>query len=383
MGLFRKTEIRSHDGPRLSIGDPALAEYLGMSERSYAGVPVTESSTLGLSAVFRAVSIISGTIAGLPLKTYRESNGQRERVGSFLDNPGGELLTPFEWTELVLVHLLLHGNAYLLHVYNGAGGIVSTFPLHPGLVYVEPSEQYGKIFKVTGSDGETREYTPRDLTHIPGLGTDGIKGLSVLALARNSFGTSIAGEQAAARMFGNGLLLGGMVTSDEQLTEEDAKTVMLGLKGKMQGTKNAGDLAFVNASLKFTPWTVPAKDAQFIESRQHQITDIARWFGVPKMLLAEDGASTWGSGIAELNRGLHRYTLIGWTSRIEQRLSRLLPQPRFCEFDPAGLLAGTPQEVTQNIAAELAAGTLTLDEARRILNRPPLSASTEAPSTEE
>lgn len=383
MGLFRKTENRSYDGPSYSIGDPALAEYLGMGGTSYAGVAVTETSALGLTAVYRAVSIISGTIAGLPLKSYRDGSDGRQEVGSFLDNPGGTQFTPFEWTELVLVHLLLHGNAYLLHVYNGAGGIVELYPIHPGLVHVEADQQFGKIFKVMGSDGETREYTPEDLTHIPALGTDGLVGLSPICVARNALGTGIAGDQAAARMFGNGMMLGGMITSEEELSKEDAESILVGLKSKLSSSKNAGDWPFINKNLKFTPWTVPAKDAQFLESREHQITEVARIFGVPAVLLAEDGASTWGSGIAELIRGMQKFTLRPWTSRIEQHLSRLLPAPRFVEFEYKSLLQGTPAEEVELLARQVETGLLTLNEARAIMNLPAISASPEAPTQQE
>lgn len=384
----QRAEFRSVDGPTFSVGDPALAEYLGLSGQTSAGVTVTESNAIGLTAVYRSVALIAGTVAGLPLKTYRTlPDGTRERVASFLDNPGGALYTPFEWAELALTHLLLHGNAYLLHAYNGAGAVEFLQPVHPSAVTVEAADvPGGKLFKVSMADGTTREYTSADLTHVPGLGTDGLAGLSPISFARQSLGTAIAGDQAAARMFSNGMMLGGLVSSEDgSLTEDDAKLVLAGLKAKLTGTKNAGDIAMVNAGLKFTPWTVPAKDAQFLESRQFGVSEAARLYGLPVQMLAQDGASSWGSGIQELVRGFQRFTLTSWTQRIEQRLSRLLPDSRFCEFDYAGLLEGSPAEVTQNLAAEIDAGLLTVDEARRILNRPPLSATptdSPAPGTE-
>ena len=193
-------------------------------------------------------------------------------------------------------------------------------------------------------------------------------------------GTSIAGERAAARMFSSGLLLGGIVTPTEDLDDEQAEAVISGLRAKLTGVQNAGDIAIVNAALNFTPWTVPGRDAQFLESRAFQVSDIARMFGVPKVLLAEDGASTWGSGIAELNRGLARYTLAGYTSRIEQRLSRLLPQPRFVAFDYAGLMQGTPAEEIGLLISQVGAGLLTVNEARAIRDLPALP-TPEAPAS--
>lgn len=341
-----------------------------------AGEAVTPQTSLGLTAVYRSVSIIAGTIASLPLKSYRTlQDGSRERVTSFLDDPGGpDGPTAYEWKETLVAHLLLHGNAYGLHLYNGAGAIGGLQLLEPSAVEVKRDEtQPGRVlYAVTLAGGDKREFTSNDLTHIRAMTVDGFKGLSPISLARTAISTGLAGDKAAARMFRNGMLVGGLVTTDEDMTEEEARTAKEGLDKKLAGTNRAGDIAFVNRNLKFSPWTMNSADAQFIESRGFQVEEIARLFGVPKVLLAEDGASTWGSGIAELLRGMQRFTLAGWTSRIEGRLSRLLSNPRFVEFDYAGLLAPTPSEVTENMAAEIEAGLLTVNEGRKILNREPL-----------
>lgn len=360
-----------------SIGDPGLAEIFGYPS-TYAGVSVGEMAAFGLTAFFRAVSIIAGTVAGLPLKSYRTlPDGTKERVNTFLDDPGRMTPlgpTPFEWVELVLVHLLVHGNAYLLHHYNGAGAIIGLQPLHPSCVAVKVDDDGTKVFKVTMAAGGQQEFTPLDITHIPGMGVDGVTGMAPVAVLRQALGTALAGDQAAARMFGNGLLLGGLITPKEPLEKEDAEALLASLKAKMVGVRNAGDLAFLNTDLTFSQWTSTAEDGQFIECRQFMISEIARITGVPKVLLAEDGASTWGAGIAELNRGFAKYTLMAHTSRIEARLSRLLSRPTFCEFEYAGLLQGTPEVELDMLIKQKEAEILTTDEIRRIRNMPPLPA---------
>jgi len=382
-------------GPSFSIGDPALAEFFGMSGHNLAGVSVNETSAVGLTAVYRAVAIISGTIAGLPLRAYRtDSAGQRERVPSFLDNPAGPggAYTQFEWLELVMVHLLLHGNAYLQHIYNGAGAIVGLYPILPSAVTVKPIQTaeeiaryggpdgaYRKWFEVRLADGSLRELTCAELTHIPGMSTDGIRGLSPIEAHRQTIASGIAGDKAAARMFGSGLLLGGLVSGDDGLSQEDAEDAVAALKAKMAGADHAGDIAFINAQLKFTPWTIPPADAQFLESRQHAVVEVCRIYGVPKQLLMEDGASTWGSGVAELLRWMARTTLMPWTTRLEQRLSGLLSRPTMCEFDYKGLLQPAPEVEIPLLIQQQEAGILTTDEIRRMFNLAPLPAGGPAP----
>jgi HK97 family phage portal protein len=206
---------------------------------------------------------------------------------------------------------------------------------------------------------------------------DGLKGMSLLGVARQSFGTTIAGDRAAAKMFGNGALIAGLVSTEEDVDEDEAKEIKAGLDRKVGGWENAGEVAFVNRKLKFSPWTMSAEDAQFLQSRQFQIEEIARWTGVPPHLLMQTEKQTsWGTGVAEQNRGLGRFTLLGWTMRFEQRLSRLLGgqsrTPRFAEFDFAGLERPTPEEEIRLLIEQVTAGLLTVNEARRIRNLPPI-----------
>lgn len=374
MGLFSR---RKQERTAISIGDPAFIDFFGLGT-NVSGVSVSEASSLGVAAVWRAVSVLSAAVANLPLKTYRDlEDGSRVQVGSFLDDPAGfESMTPFEWVETVMAHLLLHGNAFLLHVYGGAGQIMGLQPVHPGAVGItfDPEIPGGKIFRVALRDGTYLELTAVDMTHIPGLTTDpNGRGLSPISVARNSMGTTIGADRTAARLFSNGMLISGLVTPLEDLTEEEAVQIKEGLRVKMLGVDNAGDIAVINRQLKFEKWSMTPEDSQFIESRSFQIDEVARIFGVPPHLLMEmTKQSSWGTGLIEQNQAWARYTLSGWTTRIEQRLSRLLPKPRFCEFDYKGLLRPTPGEEINLLLAEVNGGLISLNEARDVLNLPPV-----------
>ncbi len=375
-------ETRAEAYP-LRLDDGTFAAWMGWGP-STAGVSVSAQGSLGLASVYRAVSLIAGTIASLPLKSFRDlPDGTRQRVPSFLDEPGGkDGLTQFEWTELVLVHLLLWGNAYLLHVVGGAGQLVGLIPLHPSAVDVkqvkskeERSRFYPwlKYFTVTMADGSQQDLTPLEITHVTALSTDGLKGLSPIEVNRQAIGTGMAGDQAAARIFQGGMFPSGLVTTEEDVDAAEAEIIKAGLDAKLSGVSNAGKLAFVNRNLKFQPWAMPAADLQFIESRVHQVEEISRIFGVPPHLLGQTEKQTsWGAGVTEQNRGLSRYTLMPWSSRVEQRLTRLLVNKQMCEYDYAGLLQGSAQEELDMLIRQVDAGILTIDEARRVRNLPPL-----------
>lgn len=386
MSLFRRYRPEPAQERSLytqSISDPAVAMLLGYA--SDPGAPlVSDINAMTLSAVWRAVSIISGTIASLPLRTLETvTDGSRERTVSVLDNPAsGQTMTPYEWKELVLIHLLLRGNAYLQHLYNGAGALVGLWPVYPGSVSVIHDENYpsGKRFEVAQTDGTVRQFDTTSMTHIHGPSLDGFMGLSPIAQARMSIGTGLNGEKAASRMFINGAMISGLVTptGDETLTEEDAAVLKADLGRKMAGSENAGSIAVVNKALTFTPWTMTARDAEFLASRAFSIEEIARWFGVPPHLLAQTEKQTsWGKGVAEQNDGLARYTLMPWTTRIEERLTMLLPRNKSAEFDYSGFLRPAPETEIPLILQQVETGFITPNEGRRIRNLPPIDGGDE------
>lgn len=371
--------------PRANVQIPAsiVSAMLGAGAGNYSGVHVDESTALGLSAVYRAVSLISGTIAQLPLRTLRERGGRLDRVSSIFDDPmvgvGG--LTPFEWVETIMIHLLLHGNAYLLHIYNGAGALFALVPQHPLCVepyWPSPDDKVWPVgnrwYRVTDIWGRQSIHDATTVTHISAQSLDGLKGLSPLAIARNSLGTAIAGERSAAKLFSQGALMSGLaVPADDDLEDHELAAAREELNRHVLGWENAGSIAVTNRKLNFTPWTMTAADAQFLQSRQFSIEEVARWYGVPPHLLMQTEKQTsWGQGVNEQNRGLGKFTLSPWTSRVEQRLSRLLAVQRWCEFDFAGLERPNVETEIALILQQVEGGLITPNEGRALRNLPPL-----------
>lgn len=174
-------------------------------------------------------------------------------------------------------------------------------------------------------------------------------------------------------MFGSGLTVSGMVTPDDDFDPDEADEIKAQVNQALTGVENAGEIAVINRRLKFTQMSMSAQDAQFLESRQFSIEEIARWFGVPPFeLMQTEKQTSWGTGIESQQRGLGRTTLAPWATRLEQRLSWLLPNPRFVEFDFAGLERPTPEAEIDLLIKQVNAGLLTLNEARAIRNLPPV-----------
>lgn len=342
---------------------------------SLAGVPVSELSVLGIPAVKAAVSLIAGSIASLPLQTVAEQpDGTYRRVPSFLDDPGKVVgITAFEWKETVVSHLLIHGNAFLLHIYGGAGQLLGLRPVHPSLVVIDIAEDGTKRYRIGMQGGGIREFTDANLTHIPAQSMDGVRGLSPLQVARNMFGTAIAAERSATQMFGKGALITSIAQFEDDVTAEQAQGAVDELQRKITGPDSAGGMVGINRKVILTPVSLTNEDAQWMESRSFQVEEIARWFNVPPHLLAQTEKQTsWGSGVAEQNEGLARYNLEPTTTRIQERLSWVLQPNQKAEFLYAAFVEPDFETETRLLIDQAGGPFMTVNEVRKIRNLPPI-----------
>lgn len=310
-----------------------------------AGTSISETTAPTIAAVYRSVQVLSGSVAQLPLKTYR-NNTREELTTQLLDKPHPDL-TRFEFWELAMTYLLLWGNFYAERVKNGLGTTGELWPIPASAVTPrrdKPSKANpsGKVFEVEANNTQY-EWTSEKVFHIPGLGFDGLAGKGVVSLARESLGLTKATEEFGAAFFGKGSLMSGILTTDKPGTEDWAAATKARWQKALGGLDHAHEIAVLDNGLKFLPVSIPPDDAQFLETREHQVTEIARWFGLPPhMLFQTEKQTSWGTGIEQQTIGFIQYTLQPtWLRRIESRVTKdLTPNDRYAEFNVEGLLRG-------------------------------------------
>lgn len=364
--------LASLESPDRPLTDASLTQLFG-GVKTDSGVEVTESSSLGFSAVFRAVNLIAGTSASLPLHPYRaQADGvpAREQTGAaarLLRAPHPDL-TQFEFWETVYAHLLLWGNAYLL--LNRAGGtrVREMWPIHPGRVRAGRASDGQKVYAV---DGGTRVWTDAEVLHIPGFGYDGVTGVSPIRLAREGIGLALAAEKFGAKFFASGTLATGILQTDQRLTQDQADMIQERWKARRAGLNAAHDTVILDAGAKFQRLTIPPEEAQFLQTRKFQVTEIARMFGIPPHMLGDTERSTsWGTGIQQQGIGFVVYTLRPWLTRVEQRLTKVIaPDAVYARYSVEGLLRGDTQDRAAWYRAMWELGVYSTDEIRALEER--------------
>jgi HK97 family phage portal protein len=307
----------------------------------------------------------------------REWGSTRARVASWLDDPGRAVgYNPFNWKQTSCLHLMLGGDSFQRHLYNAVGGLAGLEPINPNCVssYWDDTRPGGKRHEVSLiRDGKMiiETHDARTMTQVMGPTLDGLRGLSVVGMARTSLGGAIAADIAAAKTFRDGPMIGGLAVPTEDLDDGDADKIEAHINDRIGGVENAGRIVVVERKYDLKPWGMSLKDAQFLESRQFSIQEIARWLGVHPVFLMDPGAvSTWGTGVEILQRGLGRFTLPQYTDPFQEAMSDLLPNKSWAEFDFKALERGSPQEEIALIIQQIDGGLLTINQALQLVNRP-------------
>lgn len=349
--LFRGGERRNIEDPTIPLTGDQLLDWVYSSGVNGpngwdAGVVVNEVTAPRMAAVWRCVSVISGVASALPLNVF-EAGTKTPLTNSLLRNPHPEM-TALEVWRLAYVHRVLWGNATLQKVRNNAGQVKELWPITPFRVQigrVRPSDVNpgGKIFRVTDDWGEAHTLTSRDILHIPGVGYDGVTGMSPIRHAATTIGLAVAAEKSGARFFGRGAQFSGVLQVEQRLDDDQARRLQAQWEARTGGLENAGKVPVLDSNAKFVPITMPMRDAQYLETRGFQVPEIARFFGVPLFLLFETMKTTsWGTGLEQQAQGWVTFDLHPtWLAPAEQRISKeLLPANREARYDVDGLLRG-------------------------------------------
>lgn len=298
--------------------NPGLWQLQG--SQSLSGENVTEQTALTYSAVWNAVSLISGTIGALPLHLMQRKGKKKNIVDDrklyrIMHDQANEYMTAMAFREALMAHVLTWGNGYAEIVRNGYGEVDKLWPITPNRV--TPFMRNDELVYRIRMPGEQDILLPREqILHIPGLGFDGFQGYSVIAMARKSIGLGMAMETFGSLYFGSGTHPGVIVSHPGQLSAQGSTNLRESLVTEYSGLGKSHRLLLLEEGMKVEKWGIPPDDSQFLESRQFQIPEIARWFNLPPHKLKDLTRSSF-SNIESEQISFVTDSILPWLVRLE------------------------------------------------------------------
>lgn len=364
-------------GVPITLRDGAFWQEVGGTSSS--GKHVTVNKALQLSAVWACVRLVSETISTLPLKLYqRQSDGSRAAATShpmyplLSVSPNAEM-TPARFMLMIVASVMLRGNAFVEKKRVGSR-IVALVPLLPQCMVVKRLDN-GRLEYTYSENGQPRVIAEKDLMHIRGFGLDGVCGLQPVQVGRDILGAAMAADEAAAKVFAQGLQAAGILASDKKLTDVQREKLRKSLNAFM-GSNNAGKVMVAEDGFKYQGITMNPEAAQMLETRNFEIEEICRWFRVPPFMVGHmDKQSSWASSVEGMNLQWLTNGLRPMLENIEQEIGRCLlgnDPSYFVEFSVEGLLRADSAGRAQWYSTALQNGWMNRDYVRRLENLPPI-----------
>lgn len=287
---------------------------------------------LGLPPVFSVVRLIASTIDQLDLTVGDEPPppwlAKPKRYGSALDL--GDLV---QWTVTAMA---LQGAAYLRCTRVGDSGSWKVEAVHPASVQVRVSSS-GVVALTYLLDGREIPTVPATA---PGVGVPYLlpvpymvtpqfpQGVSPLTACRLSLLGYASVERQASSLIDQGTYSGGRLETDQDITPATATFY----QERWIENRKTGKLPVLGAGLRYVNDLISPSDAQWLESRQFNMQQVAAMFGVPVDYLGMSmmgGSSSLSYANAQDNdRRFRRNCLEAFTSQIEDALTMLTPPGR-------------------------------------------------------
>ncbi len=325
---------------------------MGALWQTASGVTVTPDSSLQSATVFACVRLLADSVSSLPLHTYRRlTGGGKERAVDYPlyavlhDLPNPEMTSVDYWSASV-GHLCLWGNVYSEIETTKGGDIKALWPLRPDRTAPRRNPKTKLIEYVVRVPNETNPVVlPAErVMHVRAFGTSGLLGLSVIQYNKQTIGLDLAAEEFGARFFGNGAVPGLVLQHPGVMNEGAYARLRDSWREEHQGLSNAQRFAILEEGMTVEKIGIPPEDAQFLETRKYQRSQIAAMFHVPPHMIGDLDRASF-SNIEQQSLDYVVNTLRPLLVRLEKSVYRSLMTPAermqyFAEFLVDGLLRG-------------------------------------------
>lgn len=358
------------DRPNATLESTGVIGAMYFASKS--GVVVDEKAILSLPAFYRAIKILTGVVASLPLEVVEESAEGTETqrkdhpVYRLLNLNPSPLYNRFKFFETLVLHYLAHGNFYAIINYRLGRPNSLTIVDKPHEVTAEYNDRGDLFYKLSGSG---KRISADRVIHVSNIAWNGIMGHSQPELHKDNFGLAIANRDYGNTFYRNGAHLSGVLRHPGRLTQDAYTRLRQSWDARYTGGDNAGKTAILEEGMEYASIGLKPSDAAFGETKKLTTADISLITGVPRFLL-EDSDPTFNNG-ETITRQFTNYTILPLCENIEAEFNRKLffesEQGRIrTRFNLNQLLRADTEQRGRYIDNLMKWGIINRDEARKM-----------------
>ncbi len=376
---FKKKNSSVEDIKDTAITDSGELSRVILSE---SGGSITPNRAMQAATVNTCVRILSESVAMLPFEVFRKlSNGGREKAREHhlydvLRYKPNSWQTSYEYIEYQVRSLLLRGNGYSKKNVVGRE-LRELLPIHPDNMEPKQNRNYSIEYKAT-KDGVSDVYKAESVFHIRDATENGYLGISRVQQAARAINIYIEAEKTGQKILQNGLATQGVIESEKVWTPEQKREFAKSFHGQYGGPENAGLTPLFEGGLKYKTINMTMEDAQFLETRRFQKSDIFGLFRVPPHIAQDyEKTTSWGTGIEQVSLQFVIFSLLPILRRIETSAEVNLLNKRErdefeIKFNLNSLLRGDLKARADFYYKGLMMGWFSINDVRRLENMNPV-----------
>ncbi len=243
-------------------------------------VALSEADAMNIPAVAAAVSFISRTVAGIPVKMYKTEDGKSEEVTDdyrlrLLNRETGDLLDANQMKAAMVKDYLLCGNGYVY--VNRLGLQVESLhyvePIH--ISYDEPTDP---IFKATVFHINGNRYLDYKVMRILRNSVNGINGSGVVEENRVLLDTMLGSLKYERNMVKTGGKKGFLKTKS-RVKQEALNALRNGLR-RLFSNETGDSVVLLNDGLEFQDVGQTAVETQLNQNKLTNSKEVLELFGI-------------------------------------------------------------------------------------------------------
>jgi HK97 family phage portal protein len=390
-GWAKRIEKRYRQTAGVILSDDGAASIFGIHPAS-SGEVVTEFTALELATVWACINVIADTVSTLRWPVYERLEGDARTPAPahpiyrlLYERPNSEQ-SSVDFRTMMQAHACMWHGAYAEIEREADGTPIALWPIAPNRVMprrvggelkwqISPPAEMDEVIANPDTRGRGMvTLADRDVFRINGLQFVGPKAISLITVARESFGLSMAAAKYGSQFFGNGSALNNMFSLPGNPDEEKRRTWKRDIEGALSGNARFRVLV-VPDGVKVQNFGVDPEKAQSIETRQFQIYEVCRWFGVPPHMV-------WELENAHFNtveeQGLNfTQRLLKWTQRWDAEANQKMLRPServryFAEMDVDSVSRASLDKRQSFYQTGLQNGFLSPNDVRRMERMNPL-----------
>lgn len=345
-----------------------------------------------LAAVVACINAISGSIAALPARCYRIQGDSRiEAPGHpvsrlIRSGPNPRQSWP-DWAEFTVAQMLLHGSSLSIVERDGRGAVTSLVPVPWPSVAVQMLPSGRLVFDVGmtpapygGPVLPRRRLLDTEVFYLKDRSDDGITGRSRLSRAPGVLQAALGLAEYSAAIWENAATPSGVLTLPPGTSPDGRRRAEAHFNERHIGPGNARRVLFADRDSVWTSLSANPGDAEVLDSRKFGVIEICRLFNTPPPIIQDYSNSTFTNS-SQASIWWATNTLAPLIRKFEAEFSRsVFTDPALeLSIDLSGLVRGSYTERWSSTIAAVAAGIITVGEARLQEDYGPMAVTESAP----